>query len=91
MSGITIWYSSPLMPIGGAAEYTLIPVSLLPWTGPALYGTWRHRHDGAEYQFMMIWALGTILFYTLVATKYPTYAYIANIPLLLYAGHWGLV
>ena len=34
---------------------------------------------------MMIWALGTILFYTLVATKYPTYAYIANIPLLLYA------
>lgn len=63
----------------------LIPVSLLPWTGPALYGAWRHRHDGTEYQFMMIWALGTILFYTLVATKYPTYAYIANIPLLLYA------
>ena len=63
----------------------LVPVSLLPWTGPALYGAWHRRHDGAEYQFMMIWALGTILFYTLVATKYPTYAYIANIPLLLFA------
>lgn len=63
----------------------LVPVSLLPWTGPAFYGWWRHRKGSAETLLMSIWALGTILFYTVVATKYPTYSYIANIPLLFFA------
>ena len=60
----------------------LVPVSLLPWTGPCLYGLWRRRSHRDEYVFMALWALGTILFYSLMATKYPTYAYIANWPLL---------
>lgn len=60
----------------------LVPVSLLPWTGPCLYGLWRRRSHHDEYVFMALWALGTILFYSLMATKYPTYAYIANWPLL---------
>ena len=60
----------------------LVPISLLPWTGPCLYGLWRRRSHHDEYVFMAIWALGTILFYSLMATKYSTYAYIANWPLL---------
>lgn len=61
----------------------LVPVSLLPWTGPCLYGLWRRRSHRDEYVFMALWALGTILFYSLMATKYPTYAYIANWPPLI--------
>ena len=60
----------------------LVPVSLLPWTGPCLYGLWRRRSHRDEYVLMALWALGTILFYSLMATKYSTYAYIANWPLL---------
>lgn len=60
----------------------LVPVSLLPWTGPCLYGLWKRRGWTDEYVFMSVWALGTIVFYTAMATKYPTYAYIANMPLL---------
>lgn len=60
----------------------LIPVSLLPWTGPCLYGLWKRRGWNDEYIYMAVWAIGTTLFYTCMATKYPTYAYIANMPLL---------
>ncbi len=60
----------------------LVPVSLLPWTGPCLYALWKRRGWYDEYVFMTVWALGTVLFYTAMATKYPTYSYIANMPLL---------
>ena len=60
----------------------LVPVSLLPWTGPCLYGLWKRRGWSDEYVFMAVWAFGTVLFYTAMATKYPTYSYIANMPLL---------
>lgn len=60
----------------------LVPVSLLPWTGPCLYGLWKQRGWNDDYVYMTVWAAGTILFYTLMATKYPTYSYIANLPLL---------
>ena len=33
----------------------LVPVSLLPWTGPCLYGLWRRRSHHDEYVFMAIW------------------------------------
>lgn len=61
----------------------LIPVSLLPWTGPCLYALWKRRSRSDEYVFMTVWTLGTLLFYSCMATKYPTYSYIANIPLIL--------
>lgn len=67
----------------------LVPVSLLPWTGPCLYGLWKRRRRDDTYVFMAVWAIGTILFYSLMATKYPTYAYIANWP-LLYLGAWAI-
>lgn len=60
----------------------LVPVSLLPWSGPCLYALWKRRGNYDEYVFMVVWAIGTILFYTAMATKYPTYSYIANMPLL---------
>ena len=65
----------------------LVPVSLLPWTGPCLYGLWKRRGWTDEYVFMTVWAVGTILFYTAMATKYPTYAYIANMRSCTSA-HW---
>lgn len=60
----------------------LVPLGLLPWTGPCLYGLWQQRRTGPLYTFLVIWALGTIVFYTCMATKYPTYTYIANLPFL---------
>lgn len=60
----------------------LVPVSLLPWSGPCLYALWKRRGRYDEYVFMTVWAIGTVLFYTAMATKYPTYSYIANMPLL---------
>lgn len=36
----------------------LVPISLLPWTGPCLYGLWRRRSHHDEYVFMAIWASG---------------------------------
>lgn len=62
----------------------LVPVSLLPWTGPCLCGLWQHRRDDGSHRLFLIWAVGTVVFYSLMATKYPTYAYIANWPLLYF-------
>lgn len=62
----------------------LVPASLLPWTGPSLYGLWKRRRHDDVYVFMAVWAIGTVLFYSLMATKYPTYTYIANWPLLYF-------
>lgn len=61
----------------------LVPVSLLPWTGPALYELWQGRGHRNDYAFMSIWALGTVIFYSFMATKYPTYTFIANAPFLI--------
>ncbi len=61
----------------------LVPVSLLPWTGPCLYALWKRRCRKDPYMYLVIWTLGTVLFYSLMATKYPTYSYIANMPLIL--------
>ena len=47
----------------------LIPVSLLPWSGPCLYALWKRRGNYDEYVYMVVWALGTLLFYTAMATK----------------------
>lgn len=64
----------------------VLPLSLLPWTGLSFYGMgklWRERTT--YYDFLMIWCWTTILFYTLVATKYITYTYIAVVPAILLA------
>ena len=64
----------------------VLPVSLLPWTGLSFY-TMFHDWKGKTpfYNFLMIWCWGTVLFYTLVATKYITYSYIAVVPCIVLA------
>lgn len=64
----------------------VLPVALLPWTGLSFYSMFRKWKDrDTLYNFLMIWCWGTILFYTLVATKYITYTYIAVPPAILLA------
>lgn len=58
----------------------ILPVSLLPWTGPVLYEMVKGFSRKFFYVYLMTWGWGTILFYTLMATKYPTYTFIALIP-----------
>lgn len=73
------WYYLPIF-LGGS----------LPWTGVILYGMyrgWKARTDAYLYTMVLGW--GTILFYTLMATKYPTYALISVIPFSI-LGVWGL-
>ena len=53
----------------------------LPWTGSVIYGMvtgWKKRLP--FYKFTMIMGWGTILFYSLMATKYPLYTCISLIP-----------
>ena len=64
----------------------LLPVALLPWTGLSFYTMakkWKEKTD--LYKFLMIACWGTVLFYTLVATKYVTYTYIAVAPAVFLA------
>lgn len=73
------WYYLPIF-LGGS----------LPWTGAILYGMyrgWKSRTDAYLYTMVLGW--GTILFYTIMATKYPTYALISVIPFSI-LGMWGL-
>lgn len=59
----------------------LFPISLLPWTGVffrSLYGK-RPPH----FAFLAVWLAVTIAFYTMMATKYPTYVFPATFPAAL--------
>lgn len=64
----------------------LTPLALLPWTGSSFYEMvkgWKEKTD--LYRFLMVWCWGTVLFYTLMATKYVTYTYIAVVPAIILA------
>lgn len=59
----------------------VLPLSLLPWFGLTLYQAIKERKEKSPfYMFLITWLVGTFLFYTLMATKYITYTYIAVIP-----------
>lgn len=64
--------------------FLLVPLSLLPWSGPCFYGWWRERGRRDDWIYATVWIVGTVLFYTAMATKYPTYSYLADMPLLLF-------
>ncbi len=74
----------------------LTPVALLPWTGATIYGMWkwfREKLTNSLLTYSCIWALGTMLFYSVMATKYPTYTYISLLPFAIFAGYgacWAL-
>ncbi len=64
----------------------LMPAALLPWTGSSvceMVTGWKTKTN--FYRFLMVWFWGTVLFYTLMATKYVTYTYIAVIPAVIFA------
>ena len=59
----------------------IFPLSLLPWTGLFFYELKKQwKEKSPFYKFLITWSLGTLLFYTLMATKYVTYTYIALAP-----------
>ena len=66
----------------------LLPVALLPWSGILLrcLGRIRRQWNGPE-RFLWLW-IGTIIaFYSVMATKYATYAYPALFPAALLIGN----
>ena len=53
----------------------------MPWTGAVIYGIidgFKQRHTGFIYN--MTWGVGIVLFYTLMATKYPLYTFVSFVP-----------
>ena len=69
----------------------MFPLASLPWTGAVLYGMyygWRFKQPFYIYSMIMGW--GTLLFYTLMATKYPTYTFISLVP-FSFLGAFGVV
>ena len=53
----------------------------MPWTGAVIYGIidgFKQRHTGFIYN--MTWGVGIVLFYTLMATKYPLYTFVSLVP-----------
>lgn len=53
----------------------------LPWTGAVIYGIitgFKLRRKG--YIYSLCWGIGTVLFYSLMATKYPLYTFISLVP-----------
>lgn len=64
----------------------LFPVSLLPWFGLSLYGIKKEWSERSQFcKFLLLWLAGTLIFYSLMATKYVTYTYISVIPAILFA------
>lgn len=62
----------------------LFPVSLLPWTGVLFRALAGKR--GGHFPFLAVWIGATIGFYTLMATKYPTYVFPAAFPAAVLIG-----
>lgn len=63
----------------------LFPVSLLPWTGVFLRAFVGRR--APHFTYLAAWLVVTLVFYSLMATKYPTYVFPAIFPAALLAGH----
>jgi hypothetical protein len=67
----------------------LFPISLLPWTGVFLKSlslVWKEKRS-SHFIFLVSWVIVTIVFYTLMATKYPTYVFPASFPAALLIGY----
>lgn len=59
----------------------VFPLSLLPWTGLFFYSLKKYiKSKDAFIRFLLTWCATVLVFYTLMATKYITYTYIAVAP-----------
>ena len=67
----------------------LFPVSLLPWTGVMFryISILRKEPKTSHLVYLTIWPIIIIVFYTLMATKYPTYVFPASFPAALLIGY----
>lgn len=64
----------------------LLPVSLLPWLGFTLYEVKHLKLKNSFTLYSLIWGLGIILFYSLIATKYITYTFPAHFIFIIFTG-----
>ena len=62
----------------------LLPLSILPWSGLALYEIIFGRRDDT-YKYIALWGIVFFVFYNIVATKYLTYTFPCVIPLIVWA------
>lgn len=59
----------------------VFPISLLPWVGLFFYSLKKYgKSTDPFHRFLLTWCGVVIVFYTLMATKYITYTYIAVAP-----------
>lgn len=67
----------------------LFPLSLLPWTGIWLYSLFKIPGwlKDKKLIFLLTWTYTIIIFYHLMATKYPTYVFPAMFPVALLMGY----
>jgi 4-amino-4-deoxy-L-arabinose transferase-like glycosyltransferase len=66
----------------------LFPISMLPWSGLMLKALGGLKRQFAHHaRFLFIWLAGFLVFYTLMATKYPTYVFPAMFPAALLIGY----
>lgn len=64
----------------------VLPLSVFPWTPLALREWWLVRRLRTPWVTLAgAWILTTLVFYTLMQTKYITYAYVAVVPLVILA------
>ena len=54
-------------------------LGLLPWNTLVVYGL-RYAKRDSRYIYSLVWAVGIIVFYSCMATKYNTYTYISLVP-----------
>ncbi|MCE5287414.1 MAG: glycosyltransferase family 39 protein [Pelosinus sp.] len=65
----------------------LFPVSMLPWSGLLLKALGSLKRQFAQHNgFLATWLAVTLIFYTAMATKYPTYVFPAMFPAALLIG-----
>ncbi|WP_378956319.1 ArnT family glycosyltransferase [Pelosinus sp. sgz500959] len=67
----------------------LFPISLLPWTGILFryMSIFKKERTSAHLMYLTIWPVVMIGFYTMMATKYPTYVFPASFPTALLIGY----
>ena len=68
----------------------LFPLSLLPWTGLFLkaLGSLAVRSQAMHERFLWVWAAVILVFFTMMATKYPTYVFPALFPAAIITGRY---
>lgn len=67
----------------------LFPISLLPWVGVLIksINIVRKETRSSQLIYLVNWVVITIIFYTMMATKYPTYVFPAAFPASLLIGY----